>query len=419
MKRRAIQAVRGTRDFYPREMAFRKWLHGTVRAVSERFGYCEFEGPILETVDLYAAKSGEELVKEQAFTLTDKGGELLALRPELTPTLARMVAARAHDLPRPIRWFSYGPFWRYERPQKGRGREFFQWNVDCIGSTAPATDAEAVRIAAAFFEAAGLSPAEVRILVNDRRLMEGEIQRLGVGPERKKDLFRLVDKKDKMPAEKWRAYAAEIGLKEASGPLEALLADRELWRKSEALSVFFGLARGMGFADWVAFDPSVIRGLDYYTGIVFEARDASGEFRAILGGGRYDNLVADVGGDPLSGVGFAMGDMVVELVLARYGKTPDLPSSAARVLVTVFGPQGMPAAIAAAERFRAAGVPAALYPEPARLDKQLKHADALGIPFAAILGPDEEKAGTVAVKDLAAKSQETLSWDAALRRVQS
>lgn len=418
MKRRAIQAVRGTRDFYPREMAFRKWLQGTVRAVSERFGYSEFEGPILEAVDLYAAKSGEELVKEQAFTLTDKGGELLALRPELTPTLARMVAARAHELPRPIRWFSYGPFWRYERPQKGRGREFFQWNVDCVGSTAPAADAEAVRIAAAFFEAAGLSPAEVRILVNDRRLMEAEVARLGVPPERKKDLFRLVDKRDKMPPEKWRAHAAEIGLGDAAGPLEALLADKELWRKSEALSTFFGLGRDMGFADWVAFDPSVIRGLDYYTGIVFEARDASGEFRAILGGGRYDNLVADVGGDPLSGIGFAMGDMVVELVLARYGKTPRLAASAARVLVTVFGPEGMPAAIATAERFRAAGVPAALYPEPARLDKQLKYADALGIPFAAIIGPDEAKSGAVAVKDLAAKSQETLSWDAALRRVQ-
>ncbi len=417
MKRQAVPSVRGTRDFYPPEMAFRNWLHATVRSVSQRFGYAEYEGPILETVGLYAAKSGEELVKEQAFTLTDKGGDLLALRPELTPTLARMVAARAQELAKPIRWFSYGPFWRYERPQKGRGREFFQWNVDCVGSTSPACDAEAVQIAASFFAAAGLLPSEVRILVNDRRLMEGEIARIGVPPERKKDVFRLIDRKDKMPPEKWRAHAAEIGLADAADPLEALLADTELWRRSESLAGLFAAARGLGFADWIRFDPSVIRGLDYYTGIVFEARDATGAFRAILGGGRYDNLVADVGGDPLSGVGFAMGDMVVELVLAHYGKTPKRAASAARVLVTVFGPEGLPAAAAAAGKFREAGVPTALYPEPAKLEKQLKYADALAIPFAAIVGPDEAASGKVALKDLAAKSQETLSWDEAIARV--
>lgn len=419
VKRQAVPSVRGTRDFYPPEMAFRKWLHGTARSVSERFGYAEYEGPILETVDLYTAKSGEELVKEQAFTLTDKGGDLLALRPELTPTLARMVAARAQELAKPIRWFSYGPFWRYERPQKGRGREFFQWNVDCVGSNSPACDAEAVAIAASFFAAAGLLPTEVRILVNDRRLMEGEIARLGIDPARKKDLFRLIDRKDKMPAEKWRAHAAEIGLSGAADPLEALLADTELWRRSESLTGLFASARELGFVDWIRFDPSVIRGLDYYTGIVFEARDASGEFRAILGGGRYDNLVADVGGDPLSGVGFAMGDMVVELVLSHYGKTPKLGGSAARVLVTVFGPDGLAPAAAAARKFREAGVPAALYPEPAKLEKQLKYADALGIPFAAIIGPDEAAAGKVAVKDLARKSQETLSWGEATERVRA
>ena len=204
MKRSRIQAVRGTRDFYPEAMAFRLWLYGKIRAASERFGYAEYEGPILEPLELYAAKSGEELVKEQAFTLQDKGGDMLTLRPELTPTLARMVAAKQQALPRPIRWWSFGPFWRYERPQKGRGREFFQWNLDCLGASALACEAEAIAVAAEFFKSLGLTPAEVTIKVNSRRLMDAEAAKLGIGPDRKAVCLRLVDRRDKMSPDNGR-----------------------------------------------------------------------------------------------------------------------------------------------------------------------------------------------------------------------
>ena len=164
-----IPSVKGARDFYPREMAILTWLYNTARDVSESFGFQEYDGPFLETIELYAAKSGEELVKEQSFVFSDRGGNLITLRPELTPTLVRMVAQRQHQLTYPLRWWSFGPFWRYERPQKGRSREFFQWNIDLIGINSPEGDAELAAIIATFFRKTGLSPNQVTILINNRR----------------------------------------------------------------------------------------------------------------------------------------------------------------------------------------------------------------------------------------------------------
>ncbi|MDM7917084.1 MAG: ATP phosphoribosyltransferase regulatory subunit, partial [Candidatus Eisenbacteria bacterium] len=276
MKRSPIQAVKGTRDFYPELMAQRSWLYEKIRAVSRRFGYQEYEGPILEAIALYAAKSGDELVKEQAFVLKDRGGDELAMRPELTPTLARMVAARQAQLPRPIRWWSYGPFWRYERPQKGRTREFFQWNIDLLGTEDPRSDAELLAVAASFFLETGLTKDEIVLQVNNRRLMDGALARIGIatGGEAKKSVFRLIDKRDKLPPDAWREYGLSLGLSEAQmDALGRLLTDGDLWRASEELTVLFEMLEGYGVREMVAYEPSVIRGLDYYTGTVFEARD--------------------------------------------------------------------------------------------------------------------------------------------------
>ncbi len=334
----SIQSVKGTRDYYPEEMAVRNFLYAAARKVSELFGYQEWDSPFLETIELYAAKSGEELVKEQAFVFPDRGGDLITLRPELTPSLARLVAQRQRQLVYPLRWWSWGPFWRYERPQKGRTREFFQWNIDLIGVDTPEADAEMVAIAAAFLREAGLKPDQVKVLVNNRKLMNAELAALYISPELRKDVFRVIDRRDKLSAADWETYARDTGLNTAQvDGLKALLADQELWRKSPELSACFGLITSLGLQDYVRFAPHIIRGLDYYTGTVFEAWDEQGEFRAILGGGRYDNLVSDVGGDPLPAVGFAMGDLVVSLVLAHFGALPkDLSASPAKVLVTVF-----------------------------------------------------------------------------------
>lgn len=409
-----IRPVKGTRDFYPEQMAFRSWLYDKVREVSQRFGYQEYEAPILETLELYAAKSGEELVKEQSYVFTDRGGDQITLRPELTPSLARMVAQRQRELPKPIRWWSFGPFWRYERPQKGRVREFFQWNIDLIGVDSAYADAELVTVLAEFFRRVGLSSEQVTIKVNHRGLMEAQIKSLGVGSEKMDGAYKLIDKRDKLAPDAWAAYGREsIGLSlEQVDQLRGVLNDRDLWKQSSELTMFFAAIKDLGTSDYVEFDPSIIRGLDYYTGTVFEARDRSGEFRAILGGGRYDNLVADVGGsERLSGVGFAMGDVVIELVLAKYGKIPALRAAPTQVLVTVFAPNlfGISAEIAA--KLRTLGISTELYPEPAKLDKQLKYANAFGVPFAVIVGPDEAQAGKATVRDLVSGQQQVIDQD--------
>jgi len=404
-----ILSVKGARDFYPEQLALRRWLYANMQAAAQQFGYQEYDGPFLETLDLYAAKSGEELVKEQAFVFNDRGGDQITLRPELTPSLARMVAARQGQLPRPIRWWSFGPFWRYERPQKGRSREFFQWNVDLIGAESPAVDAELAAVMVTFFQRLGFTSSEVKIQFNNRRLMDGQIAALGLA-EQKKSVFRLIDRRDKMSAEAWNKYAADLGVGAAQlDGLQAMLADRELWRKSDECQAFLDAAEALGIAAYLEYDPTVIRGLDYYTGTVYEARDREGEFRAILGGGRYDNLVGDVGGDRLPGVGFAMGDMVIGLVAQKYGKVPALATSPTQVLVTVFSPASQAESLRLAAELRAAGVRAEWYPEAAKLDRQLKYADATGVRFAAILGPDELAQGVVMLKDLKTRTQAPVS----------
>ncbi len=409
MKKTLIQPVKGTRDFYPEQMAFRTWLYHAIRTVSEQFGYQEYEGPLLEPIALYVAKSGEELVKEQSFVLTDRGGDELALRPELTPTLARMVAQRQHQLTLPIRWWSFGPFWRYERPQKGRTREFFQWNIDLIGTESIVADAEIVAIGAEFFRLVGLGPEAVKIQVNSRRLMNAELQTMGIGGEMTLTAFRVIDKREKMRPAEWEAYAGEVGLSAAQiADLKRMLSDSALWRKAEELVIFFEALRDFGAEAYVEFDPSIVRGLDYYTGIVFEARDRQAEGRAILGGGRYDNLVADVGGAPLPGVGFAMGDVVIELVLEKYGRLPRLPLSPTQVLVTLFDAALAPQARQQAGELRRAGLKVELYPEPAKLNKQLKYADQKAIPIVVIIGPDEAAAGQATVRDMRANQQQTV-----------
>lgn len=411
-----VQAVKGTRDFYPEAMAFRTWLYGKVRAISERFGYQEYEAPILERLELYAAKSGEELVKEQAFVLRDRGGDELALRPELTPSLARLVAQKQSTLVLPVRWFSFGPFWRYERPQRGRTREFFQWNIDLLGAETSAADGEIVAIGAQFLRSVGLTSNEVAIHLNSRRLMERKLAELGVGDDRRMDAFHLIDRRDKMAPEAWQAWALDMGLSE--GQLEAiqvLLTRSDLWQESDELRQVFATAEAFGVVDYLLYDPGIVRGLDYYTGPVFEAYDRARQFRAIFGGGRYDNLVADVGGERITGVGFAMGDVIIELLLDRAGKRPDLRTSPSCVLVTLFSAELYPQTLALSARLRQAGIHAEQFLEPEKLGRQVRYADRKGIPYVAILGPDEVVAGQVVLKNLASGEQHALTEEEAIR----
>jgi histidyl-tRNA synthetase len=406
-----VPAVKGTRDYYPEDMALRNWLYQTIRRVSTSFGYQEWEAPMLEAIALYAAKSGDELVNQQSFVFPDRGGEMLALRPELTPSLARMVAQRQNHLVFPLRWWSWGPFWRYERPQRGRTREFFQWNIDLIGVDTPEADAELIAIAASFLSQVGLSPDKAVILVNDRQLVNAQLARLGVPPETRPDILSLIDRKGKMQPSEWEANALELGMN--AGQLEgmkAFLGDADLWKKSATLQRVFSALEALGMRDYVRYDSNIIRGLLYYTSTVFEAFAVNSEIkRALLGGGRYDNLMAQVGGDPLPAVGFAMGDLTLGLYLESLSLVPkEIKQAPADVLVTVFDDQTQPLATSFAAELRQLGLNVICSPEASRLPKQFKYADRLGVPLVVVIGPDEAAKGQVTVKDLAKGTQQTL-----------
>jgi len=403
-----IKSVKGTRDFYPDEMAKRQWLIRQLTESSEAFGYQMYDGPCLETIDLYAAKSGEELVKEQSFVFNDRGGDPITLRPELTPTLTRMVASKQNLLTFPLRWWSFGPFWRYERPQKGRTREFFQWNIDQIGSDSVQADAELLAVAATFLKKVGLTPDQVKLYVNDRQLMDSQLTKIGIGPEQKTGVLHLIDRIDKLPADIWNEKALAEGLDENQlQAVRQLLESRELWRESEHMLQLFEALKALGVEDYVAYDPKIIRGLDYYTGTVFEAHATNGEFRAILGGGHYANLVGDVGGNPLPGVGFAMGDVVIMLVLEAYGLIPADLVDPNTLFMTIFSEETLVESTRLSSQLRASGYKV-IQAEPEKLAKQFKYADRLGLGKALVLGPEEIAADTVVVKDLHTFEQVTI-----------
>lgn len=401
--KKVVQSVKGTRDFYPEQMATRTWLYNTMREVAEAFGYQEYEAPILESLDLYAAKSGEELVKEQSYVFTDRGGSEITLRPELTPSLARMIAQKQNELSFPVRWWSFGPFWRYERPQKGRTREFFQWNVDMLGVSSPEADAENAAVLATFFQRVGLSPQQVLIKVNNRRLIDSRFDAYNIQADQRPAVSSWIDRREKMTPEAWTAYGKEIGLSpEQITNLKEMLADKNLWKQSDELTRFFAVIDALGLSDYVIFDASIMRGLLYYTGTVFEAWEVGGDIkRSILGGGRYDNLTRDVGGDPIPGVGFAMGDVVITLILEKYGLLPkELNINPAPVFVTVFDEARLLDSFKLASELRHTGLNVVCYPEAAKLQKQFKYADRIGAKITLVLGPDEVEKGQVAVKNL-------------------
>ncbi len=407
-----IKSVKGTRDFYPEDMAIRTWLYTQMKKVSESFGYQEYEAPILETLDLYAAKSGEELVEKQSYVFNDRSGQRITLRPELTPSLARMVASKQNQLTYPLRWWSYGPFWRYERPQKGRTREFFQWNIDMIGDRTPQGDSEMIAIAATFLKQLGLTSEQAKIMVNNRTLMEAETLKIGITPEMRRPVFQLIDRIEKMSPDKWQEYAFEIGLSsEQLEQIKQMLDNQDLWKNSQELTQTFAYLDAYGLSEYIQYTPKVIRGLDYYTGTVFEAYDTAGDLRALFGGGRYDNLVSDVGGDPVSAVGFAAGDVVISILLQELGLLPEFSGSPAKVFIATFSEELQSNALSLASKLRNAGIDVHTYPGFTKLGKQFKYADKKGAEFVLIIGEEEAKNNQITVKDLKKGEQNFVSQD--------
>ena len=327
-----VPRVKGTQDFYPDGWALQVALREIMLAAGRSYGYQEYEGPAIEYLDLYLGKSSEEIVTQQTFRIQDRDGKALLLRPELTPTLARMIAAREQEIPLPARWQSWGQFYRYERPQRGRGRSFFQWNVDLLGSESAHADAEVIQVACALFASLGLAPDAVQIRLNDRAALEADLTgTFGVPAELVRGVFRVIDRLDKVGDERACAQMVEIGLQQGQAERVVAFVQEPVADPPERLAAIVEQLRISGHDRYVQLDRSIARGFEYYTSTVFEAWAAGDLRRAIFGGGRYDDLTRQVGGKQrVPGVGMAVGDMALLELLRELDRVPAPAPSGAR-----------------------------------------------------------------------------------------
>jgi len=408
-----FKSLPGFRDFYPEDLAIRSHIFAVWRDVARRYGFQEYDGPPLEPLDLYVEKSGPEIV-QQLYNFTDKGGREVALRPEMTPTLARMAGARAGGLRKPIKWFSIPQLFRYERQQRGRLREHFQLNLDILGEDDVSADAELIAAAIDILRGYGLTEDDFVARISDRRLLRALLLHAGVPEHRIILVYNIVDKLERMPAEaiaRRLTDEAELTAAQAEAVI-AIFAHRDFDAVSaaydqtegvapeiERMAAYFAQLRAMGLGAFVRFDLSIVRGLAYYTGIVFELFDARGELRAICGGGRYDNLLKQVAGVDLPALGFGMGDVVLRELLADRGLLPSTAQTVDYYLVAV-DPAQRDALLSLAHGLRDAGWSVEYGLKHQGVGKQFKNASALGARRVVTLGPDEVAQGVVPVKDM-------------------
>jgi len=406
VKKDLKQAIKGARDFYPKELAIRNWLFAKWRAVAKSFGYEEVDGPNIESFDLFAAKSGEELVNQQMYTLEDRDGNKLGIRPEITPTYARMVAKKQGELTFPLKWMMFGEVWRYEKPQTGRSRDFWQWELNLVGGNETLADAEVLAVAARALEAIGITSDDVVFRINDRRFMQQKLKSFKIEGDQYETVRKIIDKKEKVTEEDFIELLKKAKLNQEQIQKLTSFLNNPDYKEFEPLKNLFSLLGKYGVSDFVKYDPIIVRGITYYTGMVFECFDKNKELRSVFGGGRFDDLVETFGGGKVPAVGFAMGDVVITELLTRLSKLPVLESSPTKVLTTIFSTNLFDESVEITKKLRGSGINTEIYPDnKAKLDKQLKYADKKGIPYVVIIGPEEIKENKIVLKNLKTKEQ--------------
>ena len=424
-----IPAVKGTRDFYPPQMAVRNFIVDGWKAASLRSGFEEYDGPIFEHLKMYQVKSGDEIA-EQLFSLTDRGGRDLAIRPEMTPTLARMVNQQIHTLPRPIKWFSVPRLCRAERPQKGRLREFFQWNIDLIGVEDVLADAEVIFCSIDYLKSAGLTARDIVARISSRKMLASLLEAVGVQEEQLQGVYAVLDKKAKIPDEAFEEMLAET-LPDGTirGKVREVMSAVSLDDLSQAAALteqaksavdelkrLFDLLEKMGISEYVQFDIGVVRGLAYYTGVVFEIYDRGSSLRALCGGGRYDNLLSDFGGPKVTATGMGMGDCVLEILLREKGllKDGDLATRTLDYFIVVADLSLAQKAVEMTAAIRLAGKRCDFSYKGGNVGKQLKQADQSGAAKVVILGEEYSREQMLVIKDMKSGQQAQGSWEALL-----
>ena len=399
----SFEPPRGMRDFYPEDMAWRSRVFDAFRAAGEAAGFRQYDACVVESYELLARKAGEE-VGEQIYHFFDKSERHLALRAEMTPTLARMVAQRQKELPFPLKWTTIAQCFRYERMTKGRKREHYQWNLDIIGEDSVLAEAEVIGAACDALRRMGLSPADFKVHVSSRKFLGELLAKSGIAADRHAQVFLALDKRGKMPDAEIAAMLKDGGLSDAEIEATFAIMETKDYSACPELVELFRLAEIAGFADCLEFDISVIRGLSYYTGVVFECFDTKGEFRAIFGGGRYDNLLTTIGGEPTSAVGLGFGDVVVtELLKARLGE--DAAAARKGVAIGFMFPEQRDAAVSLAARLRKSGECVDLALRSQKPKKFFSHAAESGAAKAVFLGPDDVEKGVARMKDLSTREE--------------
>ena len=413
----STQPYKGTRDFYPGDMKLRNWFFGKIRETLELSAFDEYNAPMIESLELYIAKSGEEIAKEQTYNFTDRGGRMLAIRPEMTPSVARMVAAKMGELNYPLKWFSIPNMYRYERPQRGRLREFWQLNVDIFGCDTYEADLDTIQSAINVLRAFGADESMFKVHINNRRFFNDVIAAIcGTDAEGSRKVSKIVDRKNKVTREAYVKDMNELGITDGQiekidslysmDVREATALCPESLGSQELISLFDAL-EATGLAKYCVFDFGIIRGLDYYTGTVFEVFDEDPENnRAMFGGGRYDNLVGLFAKNAkVSGVGYGMGDVTLENFLVTHALVPDMENDGTKVLVTRFADVPLEAYTALVDTLRAHGVRATLYLGNKKFGKQIDFAAKEHYSHVVIMGGDELAAGTAKIKNLATREE--------------
>jgi len=403
----SFEPPRGMRDFYPEDMAWRSRVFDAFRAAGEAAGFRQYDACVVESYELLARKAGEE-VGEQIYHFFDKSERHLALRAEMTPTLARMVAQRQKELSFPLKWTTIAQCFRYERMTKGRKREHYQWNLDIIGEDSVLAEAEVIGAACDALRRMGLSSSDFKVHVSSRKFLGELLAKSGIAADRHAQVFLALDKRGKMPDAEIAAMLKDGGLSDAEIEATFAIMETKDYSACPELVELFRLAEIAGFSDCLEFDISVIRGLSYYTGVVFECFDTKGEFRAIFGGGRYDNLLTTIGGEPTSAVGLGFGDVVVtELLKARLGE--DAAAARKGVAVGFMFPEQRNAAVSLAARLRKSGECVDLALRSQKPKKFFSHAAESGAAQAVFLGPDDVEKGVARMKDLSTREEKEIS----------
>lgn len=422
----SMQPYKGTRDFYPAQMRLRNWFFGVIRRELETAAFDEYNGPMLESLELYAAKSGEELADKQTYNFTDRGGRRLAIRPEMTPTVARMVAAKMGELSFPLKWFSIPNMYRYEATQRGRLREFWQLNVDIFGCDTFEADLECIESAIRLLRAFRADETMFTVRINNRRFFNDVICAItGKSQEESRLVSKIIDRKNKIPREVYEKELAELGLSAEqiakidalyTMPVEEATALCPDSVGAEELRRLFDMIGKMHLDPYCRFDFGIVRGLDYYTGTVFEVFDNAPENnRAMFGGGRYDNLVGlFVKNAKISGVGYGMGDVTLENFLVTHHLVPASFGHGVKVLVTRFDDVPYEKYTALTDALRDAGIVSTLYIGSKKFGKQLEYAVKEGFSHVVVMGGDECARGVLRLKNLATREETEMTLPEAL-----